>query len=201
MRAVIRRAKQSVQELIRSRAPGLAWHIDPFHRFEDRRVLIDVIFPYLIGDPGVQRVLFVGCDWYTKPYERRFSRKEYWTLEVEDNKRRYGAKRHIVAPLRSLAAYVAPAFFDAIICNGVFMVTAIETPEEAEPSFVACYTCLRPGGLFILGWNDTAELRPYPPEESETLARFRPFLFPSLATHRYLTDTGYRHVYSFFVKP
>src|ERR1700756_174591 len=43
----------------------------PMHT-EDRRVLEQVIFPHFLALPGVDRVLFVGCDWYTKHYERAF---------------------------------------------------------------------------------------------------------------------------------
>jgi hypothetical protein len=198
---LIGNARQRVQHLIRTRLPGLAHHVDALHLLEDRRLLVEVIFPYVNDDPGIRKILFVGCDWYTKPYEKIFRRKEYWTLEINPEKRRYGAERHIVDALWNLPRHLAPGYFDAIVCNGVFMVTAIETREHAEPSFMACHASLRSGGLFVLGWNDTAELRPYPPEESESLARFERFVFPPLSTDRHLTNTDYRHVYSFFVKP
>jgi len=198
---LIKMVKVPVCRLIQTRLPSLARHIDPFHRVEDRRLLVEVIFPYLVADQSIRRILFVGCDWYTKPYEKDFRSKEYWTLEIDPQKRKYGAKRHIVDSLWNLPRHVTPGYFDAIICNGVFMITAIETREAAEPAFLACHICLRSGGLFVLGWNDTAELRPYPPEESETLAKFEPFVFPPLSTERHLTNTAYRHVFSFFVKP
>jgi hypothetical protein len=190
-----------VRQLARLRLSPRARRIDAFDRLEDRQLLLTVIFPYLLADPGIRRILFVGCEWYTRHYAAIFRSKEYWTLEVDGEKRKYGAQRHIADALRNLPRHVAPGYFDAIVCNGVFMVTAIETREEAEPSFQACRACLRQGGLFVLGWNDTAELRPYPPEESEALAQFERFVFPPLATDRHVTDTGYRHVYSFFVRP
>jgi SAM-dependent methyltransferase len=190
-----------VRQFARMRLSGLARKIDAFDRLEDRQLLLNVIFPYLLAEGGIRRILFIGCEWYTKHYAAMLRSKEYWTLEADAEKRKYGAQRHIVDSLRNLPRHVAGDYFDAIICNGVFMVTAIETREEAEPSFEACRACLRKGGLFVLGWNDTAALRPYPPEESDALARFERFVFPPLATDRHLTNTGYRHVYSFFVRP
>lgn len=195
------KAKRRIQHLIRTRTPGLARHLDGFHRIEDRRILEEVIFPYLAGDRRMRKLLFIGCDWYTKSYEDYFKRCEYWTIEIDPKKRKYGSKRHIIDALWNLPEHFDCGYFDAIICNGVFMITAIEKRDEAERAFGACYTCMRRRGLFILGWNDTSELRPYPPEESEVLTKFDKFTFPPLETNRYLTNTDYRHVYSFFTKP
>jgi hypothetical protein len=172
-----------------------------YERLEDRRILTSVIFPALRDESTVRRILFVGCEWYTKSYEEVFCEKEYWTLEIDADKRRYGAKHHIVDALRNLDRHVNPEFFDAIICNGVFMKTAIETREEAESSFESCYRCLRSNGWFVLGWNDVDHLRPYNPIESHALGKFRRTEFPVLHTSEYITDTTYRHVYTFFAKP
>jgi len=160
-----------------------------------------VILASLRDDPWVDRILFVGCEWYTKPYERLFRNKEYWTLDIEPDKRRYGGRRHVTDALRNLDRHVPGDYFDAIVCNGVFMITAIETREEAESSFSACRHCLRPGGWFILGWNDIDELRPYPPSDSAALSAFIPTPFPALGATEVLTPTNYRHTFTFYRKP
>lgn len=194
-------ARTRVRDFLRTRAPLLVRYISTFHLAEDRRLLETAILAYLRESPAINRILFVGCEWYTKPYESEFRDKEYWTLEIDPNKRRFGARRHIVDALRNLARHRPPDYFDAIVCNGVFMKTAIETPEEAEPSFEACSRCLRPGGWFVLGWNDTDELRPYPPSESPALAALTRASFPPLGVSERLTDTSYRHTYTFYRKP
>ena len=163
-------------------------------------LLEKVILRHFSEEPATGRLLFVGCDWYTKPYEKLFADREYWTLDIDANKRRYGARRHITDCLRNLERYVPPGYFDAIVCNGVFMRTAIETREEAEPSFAACRAALKLGGWFVLGWNDTAELRPYPPSESEELAKLAPAIFLPLGGSQVITDTSYRHTFTFFRK-
>ena len=43
---------------------------------EDRRLLERDILPWFAAQPLVTRVLFVGCDWYTKHYERAFTGRE-----------------------------------------------------------------------------------------------------------------------------
>lgn len=198
---MILQVRNGVRDFVRRRAPSLARRLGSFHKTEDRVLLETVILPYLAKSPEVTKVLFVGCEWYTKLYESLFVSKEYWTLEIDPDKRPFGARHHIVDSLMNLGRHVPSGYFDAIVCNGVFMKTAIETREEAEPSFAACRDALRPGGWFVLGWNDTDELRPYPPSESAVLATFKPAIFPPLQVGEHRTDTSYRHTYTFFRKP
>jgi SAM-dependent methyltransferase len=174
---------------------------DKVHLFPDRALLEQVIFPYFLAKNEFGKILFVGCDWYTKYYEKLCRNKEYWTLEIDPNKRKYGSQRHITDSLSNLSQHFSKNYFDLIICNGVFMVTAMDKREIAEKAFQESFQCLRPGGIFILGWNDTTELRPYYPHESANLARFRPYCFPPLATNQYLTDTHLKHTYNFYQKP
>jgi hypothetical protein len=199
--SVVTETRNAVRDFLRARAPFLARHIGTFHLSEDRKLLESVILTYLRDDPAIKRILFVGCEWYTKPYESLFRSMEYWTLEIDPGKRRYGARHHVVDALKNLERHAPAEYFDAIVCNGVFMKTAIETREEAEPSFEACRHCLRSGGWFILGWNDTHELRPYPPGESPSLAAFTRSVFPPLGVSEHRTETSYRHTYTFFTKP
>lgn len=190
-----------MRDLLRRHAPVLYRRVNDFHHCEDRQILETRILPALSADPGIERVLFVGCDWYTKPYERLFRGKDYRTLDIDPDKRRYGSSAHVTDRLRNLRSHFAKEALDAIVCNGVFMKTAIETRDEAEPSFAACFDCLRSGGWFVLGWNDVDWLRPYPPSESPALARFDRCVFPALGSSEHVTQTAYRHTYSFFSKP
>jgi hypothetical protein len=198
---IIPGARNALRDFLRARFPSVNRRISTFHLSEDRQFLETRILTYLRDEQAINRILFVGCDWYTKHYERFFKSKDYWTLEIDPAKRQYGARQHIVDALRNLEQHVPRDYFDAIVCNGVFMKTAIETREEAEPSFQACIGCLRKGGWYILGWNDTDELRPYPPSESAALRVLVRTAFPSVGTSEHRTDTSYRHTYTFFNKP
>ncbi len=167
----------------------------------DRRLLESKIFPYIAERSDLYRILFVGCKFYTTRYEHFFRKKEYWTLDIDPAERRHGAKRHIIAPLKDLDQHVENCYFDVILCNGVLFPGAIDTLEEAEASFCACLRGLRSRGLFLLGWNDTPDLRPVLPEEIKSLRDFCPYVFPPLGSDRFDTDTTYRHVYNFYIRP
>lgn len=194
-------ATDALRRLLQRHAPALARPISHFHRQPDRRLLETIILVELARDPLIQRVLFVGCDWYTQHYARLFRDKVYWTLDIDPEKRRFGADRHLTDRLINLQSHFPPDHFDAIVCNGVFMRTAMDTREEAEPSFDACLACLKPGSWFVLGWNDTDALRPYPPAESPALQKFARAEFPGIGTHEVLTPTEYRHTYTFYRRP
>ncbi|MGH8219794.1 MAG: class I SAM-dependent methyltransferase [Steroidobacteraceae bacterium] len=171
----------------------------PMHT-EDRRVLERVIFGYYAKRPEVRSVLFVGCQWYTRHYERVFfSEHDYWTIEPAEEARKHGARQHVIAPLQRLDAFFPERYFDLIVCNGVFGY-GLDSPEQCEAAFDHCYTRLADGGHFVLGWDDVPERRPLPLESLESLKRFRRFKFPALGTERYLTDTSYRHVYDFYAR-
>ncbi|HEY3258519.1 MAG TPA: class I SAM-dependent methyltransferase [Gemmatimonadaceae bacterium] len=167
---------------------------------EDRRVLEQIIFPDLLADPAIGAALFVGCDWYTKQYERLFSPKvDYWTIDPDPARRKFGAKQHVIAPLEEVERHFPTARFDLIICNGVYG-WGLDGRAASESAFAQCHACLRTGGLFMLGWDDLPARTPVPLEELASLRLFAPSRFPALDSWRYLTDTPYRHTYAFYRK-
>lgn len=164
---------------------------------EDRRVLETVVIPYF--RERASRVLFVGCDWYTQHYRRLFAEQEYWTIDKDPERRRYGAERHIVGPLAELGRHAAGPF-DVVLCNGVFG-WGLDDPAEVEASFEACRAALAPGGVLVVGWNDVPAKRPFPLESSAALGRFERWAFPPFGTWRHLTATAQRHTFDFYRKP
>jgi len=164
----------------------------------DRIVLERVIFRHYADAAEIRSVLFVGCDWYTRHYGRAYFRsKNYWTLDSDPRARKFGARRHLTAPLQALGAHLPPAYFDLIVCNGVFGY-GLGSRQECELAFAACHRGLRPGGHLVLGWDDIAERTPVPLEDIHSLARFHKCPFGPLGTWRFLTDTPYRHTYDFY---
>jgi len=166
---------------------------------DDRRVLEGVIFPYFLERPEFSKVLFVGCDWYTRRYNRVFAGKEYWTIDKSEKQRVYGAARHVTDSLARLREHFGASYFDLILCNGV-VGWGLDREDEARESFVASYQCLRERGLLLLGWNDVARKTPFPVEACVEAAGFRPRVFPPLGTARHLTRTRNRHIFSFYAK-
>lgn len=168
----------------------------------DRYVLEDLIIPELVARKELYKILFVGCDWYTKSYTKYFKTKEYWTIEIDENKKRFGSKRHIVDGLQNLGKYIEKDYFDLIVCNGVFG-WGINNKQDTETAIKQCYSCLRPEGILVLGWNDVSTYRPYfAIAKCENLNKFNPYIFPRLSTTQYLTENSLtKHTYNFYIKP
>jgi SAM-dependent methyltransferase len=166
----------------------------------DRWVLEQRIFPHYQSNPAIRDVLFVGCDSYTAHYQRSFfPTVNYTTIEPDPARSRFGASRHIVAPLEELAAHAPADAFDLIVCNGVFG-WGLDSLEQCEPAFAHCHTCLRTNGHLILGWDDLPSRVPLPHERITSLARFRRYVFPEFGSWRFLTPTPFRHTFDFYQK-
>jgi SAM-dependent methyltransferase len=167
---------------------------------EDRRVLEQIVFRYYAAQPDINRILFVGCQPYTRHYERAyFPRREFWTIDPDEKLRKFGSSRHVVAPLENLDDFFAEDYFDLILCNGVFG-WGLDAPENCERAFLNCHSRLRNDGHLLVGWNDVPSRTPFPIESIESLHRFRSFTFPAFGSFRYLTQTAYRHTYNFYLK-
>jgi hypothetical protein len=198
--------------VIRVRRGSFMWYLSPRKKdfllslgvdlrlkTDDRRVLEKIIFPYLLAREDYRRILFVGCDWYTAGYVRTFRAREFWTLEMDPEKRRYGAARHVVDLTQNVRRHFGAQTLDVVICNGLFG-AGLDTREDVARSFRGYLECLRPGGLFVHGWNDQAKRKPFEPAESEGLAGFRAFEFAPLGGSRYLTANPNRHTFDFYLK-
>jgi hypothetical protein len=169
----------------------------PAPALADRRILERIIFPHYLADPQIRAVLFVGCDWYTRHYERsHFAGLDYWTLEPCAARRKHGARQHVIAPLEDLERHFPVERFDWIICNGVYG-WGLDEPARCEQAFAACHSRLRRGGHLLLGWNDLPGRDPAPLAALASLARFAAHPCAPLGSWRYETGTPHRHIYAF----
>ncbi len=189
-----KKIKKAVSKLLVSCGAQLRLHT------LDRDVLEKTILPYFAQDPQFQRILFIGCDWYTRAYSRLFAGKEYWTLEMKPSRRKFGAVLHITDRCQNTARYFDPSSLDVIVMNGVFGY-GLNEREDVEQTLAGFHCCLRDQGIFVLGWNDVSSCRPMPLEDIEGLRRFEPYAFPPLGSAHYLTPTHNRHTFSFYRKP
>lgn len=175
-----------------------AFGIPSYLDCEDRRVLEQLILPYFLSSGEYANILFVGCDWYTEGYNQTFEeKKNLWTIDIALNRRRYGAQQHIVDALQNLQVHFACDSLDLIVCNGVFG-WGLDAKADVEQAFSACGECLRAQGILVIGWDDIDERRPFSLQECESLRAFGRYQFPPLDTSEYLTNTPYRHTFSFF---
>lgn len=188
-----RRLKVALREAI------MGMGVDLHRHSADRRLLEKHILPYLAALPTTRKVLFIGCDWYTRGYRKLFAQQDYWTLDFDPDKQRFGASQHIVASMTDLAQHFADDSLDVIVCNGVFGY-GLDEPDAVTQAFSACYDCLRSGGILVIGWNDTPERRPFDPLTSPGLQRFKPYIFPSTGSARVLVPVRTRHTYDFLIK-
>lgn len=204
--------RSAARRALKRRFPRLARvalaALDPIYRLRfrfqykpDRRVLEEVIFPALLADERVRRVLFVGCAWYTRDYAERFHDREFWTIDVDERVARYAGERHVIASVTTIGDHFQPESLDVVICNGVIGF-GLDTEQDCDRAFDAAYKCLRPGGLLIIGWDDTEGFRP--PVSLENLASlrgFQPFVLTPFASWRYPTFGPLRHTFDFYIRP
>jgi SAM-dependent methyltransferase len=167
---------------------------------QDRRLLEREILPWFGERAEYRRVLFVGCDWYTRHYDAFFEGREYWTLEKDPARRRYGAGRHVTASVVDLGEHFPVASFDLILLNGV-LGWGLDDPAEAEAALQACASRLAPGGVLLLGWNDVPEKRILEPGRSPALQSLRAWEFPPFAAPRKVAPGRIRHTYEFYTRP
>jgi SAM-dependent methyltransferase len=199
---VVNKIQGFIAKISISRIRGFNLHLDT----PDRYVLEDIIIPYFVERNEFHKILFVGCDWYTKPYNNYFKNKEYWTIEIDETRKKHGSKRHIIDSLLNLSNHFTNNYFDVIVYNGVFG-WGINSREDTETSFQQCFQCLRPGGILVFGWNDIPEYKPFPViEECKILQQFEPYFFSPLSTVQYSVpdksdEQKFRHVFNFYMKP
>jgi SAM-dependent methyltransferase len=170
--------------------------------FPDRVLLEDTILPYIKQQADCRRGRFIGCDWYTRDYERLMRGREFWTIEIDPAKAKYGSSHHIADGLENLSRHFTEGYFDAIIHTGVFG-WGVDSRADTEHTFEECRRCLRPGGLMVFGWDDVPRHRSFPViQECAALRRFEPVVFPPLGAHQHLTaDNELRHTFNFFRRP
>jgi len=182
----------------------LAWKVVRKHvprrrrKHADRRVLEQIIIPFVLSRFGPQTVLEVGREPYEAFYNEFFVGRELWTIDWDAAGAQFGAPKHIVDDAANLRNHFPERYFDFVLMNGVFG-WGLNQPEAIEKAFAAVHAILAPGGLFILGWNDTPDLVPVPLGQVRALRQFTPYFFTPLNGTSFKCST-YEHTYSFFVK-
>ncbi len=167
----------------------------------DRAVLENRILPHYGSDETIERVLFVGCAWYTHHYWKLFPGQEVWTIDSDPQKRKYATRfsGHVEDGLQRLDRHFREGFFDLIICNGVYG-WGLNERKDVEDALNACWRCLRDGGDLVVGWDDTPKRNPVPFAALAALDAFeRPESSP-LGGSRHRVPHSH-HVYDFFVRP
>ena len=177
-----------------------AWGAPVMARLQDRRILERDVFPYILEHREFRNVLWVGCIWYTAPYVTLFRDRNFWTLDIDPLKGRYGSARHLVDGMENMRRHFGIGVLDLVLCNGV-VGWGLNSLVQVEQAFAGCFESLRPGGVLMIGWNDLSHARPIPFAKLTSIARFEPYVFPPLRTHELRTRSIGRHVFTFYRKP
>lgn len=173
--------------------------IDVRKKRPDRKLLEQVIFPELLRTPDYQRILFVGCAWYTLHYPNLFRSREFITMEISFDEAQYGATKHVIDSCENIAQHFEPNSLDVVVFNGVYGCGLNELPA-IEHTLMAIYQSLRLNGLFIFGWNDLPDMAPYRIEQLTGLNAFEPYTFPPLNKTIYESNSKNRHRFHFYRK-
>ncbi len=164
---------------------------------EDRKILDRKLLPWFAARNDVKKVLFVGCDSYTVHYKEYFLEDEYWTLEPDPLKKKFGSRNHIIGQLEDLANYVSENYFDLIICNGIYG-WGLDEKEAIEKAFTSCYNCLGNNGFLILGWNNLPERTLVPLSNIKALHLFTPFEDLAIGGPTIITQTKHKHIFDLY---
>jgi len=173
--------------------------IDLGIRTSDRKMLEQDILPFFAKDKKYDDILFVGCEWYTRKYNKLFAGHNYWTMEMDQDLAPYGGRQHIVDKVEAVRAHFEPNSLDLVVCNGVFG-WGLNQKADIEQAFGGIFECLKPGGIFLLGWNDVPEHSPVPLDNLESLADFRDWTFSPLSASQLLASEATQHRYHFYQK-
>lgn len=147
-------------------------------RSEDRRVLEQAIIPFILSRFEPRTVLDVGREAYEAFYNGFFVGRELWTIDRDPQHACFGSRNHVIADVADLQDHFSPRYFDFVLMNGV-LGWGLNRRVAIEQAMAAIYRVLKPGGVFVLGWNDSPELTPVPLGQIRSLGDFLPcFLEP-----------------------
>ena len=105
--------------------------------------------------------------------------------------------RHVIGSVTDMSGYYDEASFDVVISNGVIG-WGLNERIGFEQMMEQCHRVLKPGGLLILGYNDTPERKPYP-VEIDYAGLFEPVVpaIRGVAHFEHPMNDSYAHVFVF----
>lgn len=140
-----------------------------FNSFPDRVALVNDVIPEFAGLGG--EILWVGCRGYTESYYAMLAAKgaRVTTMDHDPAVEKHGLKgRHVTGDICEADKLFRPAQFDGVLCNGIYG-GGVETPEARDRMMKACAAILKPGGRFLLGWDN------YRTDRADALRRASPY--------------------------
>lgn len=169
----------------------------------DRAFLEQQIFDYLNSEESIRKILFAGVEIYTLHYPGLLHGKQFYTIDNDAEKVLYGAKDlHTIGSVTDLGKHYQSGQFDCIILNGLIGY-GLDTQEDVDRALHESFSVLRPGGLLIIGWNNTRKHLAFELENLPGYVLFKKFApWPTMQTaNRIEVNPDNRHTFDFLLKP
>lgn len=175
-------------------------YLDKFANIPDRKILQDLILPGLANNPEISSVLDIGCEWYNLHHQRVFNHHKYATIDIEEDRKAFGAREHVTGSVLELENHFQEEQFDLVIANGIIGHGITKRADVATMAQQLAYS-LKPGGYVLIGWNDRTKGVPeVQPAEALSNAGFIPSKLPFLPGHRHLATEETRHWFELYQK-
>ncbi|MFP5488181.1 MAG: methyltransferase domain-containing protein [Acidimicrobiia bacterium] len=166
----------------------------------DRAVLVNTIIPAVREEADGADVLFVGVQWYTADYASMFPGDSLVTIDLDPALAPHGGRRHVVGDVLELSRHFERGQFAAVICNGV-LGFGVDARADVHRALEEIATCVRSGGVLVVGWNDTDELHPDDLDGAATRAGMVSTPGAGLASWRNGPYGALRHTYDVYRRP
>lgn len=172
------------------------YHLDyKREKLNDRNVLEEIIFPYVLAKYDPQTILDIGREDYQAFYNDFFEGRDLYTIDMNPKHAEFGMKgKHEIDNVTNLKNHYQDSQFDFILMNGVYG-WGLNEEKDIQVTFNAVYDILKPGGVFILGFNEEV----FSFDKIEGLNKLKKLKFPPLKTDAFTCING-NHTYKFFIK-
>lgn len=199
LRKLIRKAKMRLFKWSPAFAAkcGIKFRLRAVNRQFLEREIFDHLNQLAARSPGRMKCLFLGMHYYTWHYPRLL-KMEFHSLDMDPEQAIYGPPgRHVIGSVTDMSGYYDEASFDVVISNGVIG-WGLNERIGFEQMMEQCHRVLKPGGLLILGYNDTPERKPYP-VEIDYAGLFEPVVpaIRGVAHFEHRMNDSYAHVFVF----
>jgi hypothetical protein len=147
------------------------------------------------------KCLFIGLDKHNWHYPRLL-KVDFYSIDIQPERAVYGSPGlHTVGDAAELTSHYGPESFDVIIANGLIGF-GVDTQSDVEWLLWQCHCVMKPKGLLVLGYNETAERAPFAIdlEKDRLFVEITPDI-PDVHGSRHRIDDAYHHVYVFARKP
>ena len=164
-------------------------------RFFWRRIVREVVLKY--ENPGRyiiekkffprikdKKVLLVGCEHYTEHYPRKLRKNMLWSIDINPDVAKYGAKEHVVGDISYATRYYPKKNFDFVFLGGIFGY-GVNDKKTAERTMKECYEILKKNGKLIIWWSDMPKHNQVIPQELKNYRLFKESSFAGIKSgHR-----------------